>query len=61
MNVSGFLDVLAPEFKKDMGVDVQVNPRNLNTVIQEAMSGGSDVVFMSNPAQQDIEDRKSVV
>ena len=43
LEASGLLDVLAPEFKKDMGVDVQVNPGNLGTVIQEAMSGGSDV------------------
>ncbi len=53
LEASGLLDVLAPEFKKDMGVDVQVNPGNLGTVIQEAMSGGSDVVFMSDPARQE--------
>ena len=53
LEASGLLDVLAPEFKKDMGVDVQVNPGNLGTVIQEAMSGGSDVIFMSDPARQE--------
>ena len=37
LEASELLDVLTPEFKKNMGVDVQVNPGNLGTVIQEAL------------------------